>query len=162
MKMIKIKNQLLYGILFVASLTISLYACKPSREDNGLQNEHANTYLTDEELDNYAAWEKEKQQGNYIQTHQDLLRQADDRMERLEEEIDELSPEKQGEARKEAEQLETRRTTLENKLQELEQANEQNWSQLKQEVDQVADSLEFSLEKIDKNVEFGSIWLIHF
>lgn len=49
---------------------------------------------------------------------------------------------------------------LENKLNELETANEENWSRVKKEVDQLADSLELSIEEIDKNVEFGSIWLI--
>lgn len=151
----KFKKTLLYGVLLILSLVISLYACKPSREDNDLQNEHPNTYLTDEELDNYAAWEKEKEQGNYIQIHEDLLRQADDKMEQLEEEIDELSPEKQAKVREDAKQLEAQLIALKNKLNELKQANEQNWRELKQEADQVADSLKFSIQEIDKNVEFS-------
>jgi hypothetical protein len=68
----KIRKTDLYRFLLVLSLLISVYACKPSREDNDLQNEHANSYLTDEELDNYAAWEKGKENGNYIKDHEDL------------------------------------------------------------------------------------------
>lgn len=153
MKKSKSKKILFYGVLLILSLMLSLFACKPSREDNNLQNEPANTYLNNEELDNYEAWEKEK--GNYIQIHEHLLRQADDKMEQLEAEIDDLSLEKQAKAREEAEKFEAQRTGFENKLNELKQANEQNWAELKKEVDQMADSLELSIQEIDKNVEFG-------
>ena len=61
-------------ILFLTGLlTISSFACQPSREDNNLQNEHANTYLTDDELDGYEAWVKEEKnfelaQNNFIES----------------------------------------------------------------------------------------------
>jgi len=154
----KIRNTYIYRFLLILSLLINVYACKPSGEDNDLQNEHANSYLTDEEIDGYEAWKQE--QSAYKSDRQNLVREANDKMERLEAQVDKLSPENQVKVREDIKKMEASRIELENKLNELETANEENWSRVKKEVDQLADSLELSIEEIDKNVEFGSIWLI--
>ena len=151
----KIRETIMFRFLLILSLLISVYACKPSREDNDLQNEHANSYLTDEELDGYQAW-KQKQPA-YKSNRQNLVRQANDKMEKLEAQADKLSPENQVKVREHIKKIEAKRVELENKLNELETANENNWSRVKKEVDQLADSLELSIEETDKNVEFSSI-----
>lgn len=150
----------LYTTLLILSLLAGLFACQPSREDNDLQNEHANTYLTDEEIDGYEAWQKE--QPAYTTSRQNLIREVDGKLEKLEEQVDELSPESQEKAREHMKALQTQRTELENKLNELGQASQADWMQLKQEVDQLADSLEISIQEIDKNVEFGSMGPVPF
>jgi hypothetical protein len=148
----KIKLKTLYSFLLLLSVwTISFPACNP-RGDNTLQQEHANTYLTEEEMEGYREWVKDQQA--YTKDYQHLLAKADGRLELLEGKMDNLSLQKQAMAREDIKHLETWRIALENNLQKLEQANEQNWTQLNQEVEMAADSVTFSLEKIDKNVGY--------
>lgn len=139
-------------------VALSLYACDPSREDNDLQQEHANTYLTEDELEGYAAWAKEQE--GYIKVHQNLIHTVENKVELLEEKMANMSLQQQARVREDIRHLERQKAFLLDKIHALEEADEQNWAELKQEVEQIADSLNITIQKIDKNVAFGSVWLI--
>jgi predicted nucleic acid-binding Zn-ribbon protein len=141
-------------VLMLAICTISFSSCNPPGEGD-LQQEHANTYLTKDELAGYEAWAKEQE--SYTKAHQDLIHQVENRMERLEEKMSKLSPVNQAKAREEIKHLELQKVSLKNELNELSLADEKNWAEAKQAVDRAADSLRFSMEKLDKNVEWGGI-----
>ncbi|MDO1450640.1 hypothetical protein Q0590_30485 [Rhodocytophaga aerolata] len=143
-----------FFILIICLGTVSLPACN-SRRDNDLRQEHANTYLTGDELEGYKAWTKEQEE--HTKMYQYLLAKADDRIDLLKEQMDSMSVERQAIAREDINRLETRQVVLENKLQKLKQANEQNWAELKKDVEGAADSLNTYIENLDKNVEFGAI-----
>ncbi|MDO1450681.1 hypothetical protein Q0590_30690 [Rhodocytophaga aerolata] len=140
--------------VILAICILSFSSCNP-RGESELQQEHANTYLTEDELEGYEQWAKEQE--SYTQSHQELIHQVENRMERLEEKMSNLSPVNQAKAREDIKHLELQKVALQSELNELSLADEQNWAEAKQEVDQAADSLKFSMEELDKNIEWGGI-----
>lgn len=145
MKAWKRKNYIYYSAVFlVGLLTISLYACQPSREDNDLQSEHANTYLTEEELAGYEVWEEKE---TFELAHHHLLEGVDNKIVTLEAYLANADRQTQTQIRQAVEDLQEKKAVLEARLLELKQAKEENWKQIRQEVKQAADSLRVSLEK---------------
>ncbi len=155
MTILKITIKALKPSLIILTIsTISLLACNP-RGEVELQQEHANTYLTEDELKGYKAWAKE--QDSFTQTHQDLIHQVENKIERLEEKMSNVSLVNQAKVREDIKHLELRKVSLQNELNKLSQAGELNWAEAKQKAVQAADSLKFSMEKLDTNVEWGGI-----
>lgn len=155
MKKFKTTRKILNVLLVILVIgTISVSSCNP-RGESQLQQEHANTYLTEDELKGYKAWAKEQE--SYTQTHQELIHQVENRIERLEEKMSNLSLENQAKVREDIRHLELQKVSLQSELNELSLADEQNWAEAKQEVEGAADSLKFSMEELDKNVEWGGI-----
>lgn len=154
MKTGKRKNLIYYFVLFLAGLlTINLYACKPSREDNDLQSEHANSYLTEDELAGYEVWEEKE---SFEQIHHGLLEEADSRIVALETYTRNADAQAQIEIRQAIENVKQNRDLLEAKLAELKQTKDESWKQAKLEVDQAADSLKVSFEKIPIKGDWGA------
>jgi vacuolar-type H+-ATPase subunit I/STV1 len=147
-------KSLIPSLLMLGICTISFSSCNP-RGEGQLQQEHANTYLTEDELKRYNAWAKEQE--NYMQTHQDLIHQVESKIERLEAGMTHLSPVNQAKAREDIKHLALQKVSLQTELNELSLADKHNWAESKQEVEEAADSLQFSMKELNKKVEWGGI-----
>jgi folate-binding Fe-S cluster repair protein YgfZ len=125
--------------------------CNP--RESALQQEHTNSYLSDEELEGYEEWVKNKE--THSEAYEALMIRVDEKTDFLKEHLAAMRNEQQTQAREDIRYLEEQKAVLKNRLNQLNQAGEQNWREAQNAVKQVADSLDSYMEELDKNVEFG-------